>query len=199
MAKPKAPLFGFGASGKLGDAIVYGSWKGIDTAREYVVPANPNSSAQSIQRGFMAAAVADWHDVVQNGNSLDLEAWNRYAGVLGRMSGFNAYCREYVNVEVAGGTIPGFWRDYSEVATPAAAMDVEITCDGVVSQNITWRWGNSKTFFPFSLTAVSSAAGVFQPAAQNSNYAAGTRVYFYFTVGAAPSLIRSGLYTMLLT
>jgi len=61
MAKLKGPLFSLGASGQIGKTLVYMNWKGLDTVREYVVPANPQTSGQVTQRGFLTAAVAWIH------------------------------------------------------------------------------------------------------------------------------------------
>jgi len=61
MAKLKAPLLSLGASGKLGNAIVYFPWKGLHVAREYVVPSNPRTSGQLTQRGYLAQAVESIH------------------------------------------------------------------------------------------------------------------------------------------
>lgn len=61
MAKVKAPLFSFGASGKLAKSLVYFGWKGLNVVRSYVIPANPKSTAQNTQRGYLTAAVAAIH------------------------------------------------------------------------------------------------------------------------------------------
>ena len=58
MAKLTAPLFSFSASGAIAKSIVYFGWKGLNVARKYVIPANPKSDAQVIQRGYMKTAVA---------------------------------------------------------------------------------------------------------------------------------------------
>src|SRR3989304_1243517 len=58
MAKLKAPLLSFGASGKLADTLVYFPWKGLAVVRSYVIPANPNSAGQQTQRGIPTGAVA---------------------------------------------------------------------------------------------------------------------------------------------
>jgi len=50
MSKATAPLLSFGASGQIGQTLVYGKWKGVSYARRYVIPANPNSSEQQITR-----------------------------------------------------------------------------------------------------------------------------------------------------
>jgi len=63
MAKLTAPLFSFGASGKLADSLVFGSWKGLNIVRKYVIPANPQSDAQVIQRDYFEEAVDKVHAV----------------------------------------------------------------------------------------------------------------------------------------
>lgn len=50
MAKVTGPLYSMSASGKLGDAMVYFGWKGINVVRGYVIPSNPQSAAQGDQR-----------------------------------------------------------------------------------------------------------------------------------------------------
>lgn len=50
MPKVTAPLLSFGASGQIGNAQVYSSWKGIPYARRYVVPANPRTVKQVSNR-----------------------------------------------------------------------------------------------------------------------------------------------------
>ncbi|MBA7573714.1 hypothetical protein ES708_15512 [subsurface metagenome] len=62
MAKVKAPLFSFKASGKLADSLVYFGWKGLNCIRSWVVPANPKSDAQKLQRGYMKTGVPAIHD-----------------------------------------------------------------------------------------------------------------------------------------
>ncbi|GAI75819.1 unnamed protein product, partial [marine sediment metagenome] len=46
MAKLKGPLFSLGASGALGEAVVYFPWKGLNVVREYVIPSNPKTDPQ---------------------------------------------------------------------------------------------------------------------------------------------------------
>ncbi|MBA7589152.1 hypothetical protein ES708_31228 [subsurface metagenome] len=57
MAKLKAPLLSFGASGAIAKAIVYFPWKGLNCAREYVIPANPRTDPQTTQRGYLTTMV----------------------------------------------------------------------------------------------------------------------------------------------
>jgi len=49
-AKVTGPLFSISASGKIADAMVYFSWKGLSVVREWKVPANPQTGAQGDTR-----------------------------------------------------------------------------------------------------------------------------------------------------
>lgn len=60
MAKVTAPLLSFGASGQIGKAQVYGSWRGVDYARRYVTPANPRSTAQQLTRDLWSKLSTMW-------------------------------------------------------------------------------------------------------------------------------------------
>ncbi|MGI9863023.1 hypothetical protein SDD30_16730 [Moorella naiadis] len=46
MAKVTAPLMSMDASGALGKALVFAKWKGINYARRYTIPMNPNTVNQ---------------------------------------------------------------------------------------------------------------------------------------------------------
>lgn len=50
MAKVTGALFSMDASGKFGGALVFGKWKGRQTVRQLVTPANPNSAGQEEAR-----------------------------------------------------------------------------------------------------------------------------------------------------
>lgn len=199
MAKPKAPLFGFGASGKLGDAIVYGSWKGIDVAREYVVPANPNTAGQSTQRGYLTTAVGEWHDATNVLSATDKAAWNRLAGAQSSArSGFNEFVKRFVDEKVAGGT-PGHFFGIQNVTLTHNAFkaDIDDSLNGILV--VTLYVGNSKTFFSSSSTDA-QVGGLTSFAAFDTGFALGTTVYYYFEAGTpGVNYKRSGLYTGVLT
>lgn len=61
MAKLKAPLMSLGAQGKLGNALVFFGWKGLDVVREYVIPSNPRTDPQIEQRGYFTEGVEAIH------------------------------------------------------------------------------------------------------------------------------------------
>lgn len=56
MAKVKGPLLSLGASGQIGKSVVFGDWRGVKYAREHVVPANPNTTAQQTTRNTFKGA-----------------------------------------------------------------------------------------------------------------------------------------------
>lgn len=56
MAKVSGPLLSLDARGKIGGAIVFSGWKGIQTVRQLVTPANPRSADQLVTRAKLAVA-----------------------------------------------------------------------------------------------------------------------------------------------
>lgn len=75
MAKVSGPLFSMEASGKFGDALVFGKWKGRPTVRQLVTPANPNSQGQEDARNRMrvSGAIQSWVNttaLIASGESL---------------------------------------------------------------------------------------------------------------------------------
>lgn len=60
MAKLIGPLMSFGARGQIGKAMVTSKWKGIDYARQYVIPANPRTTAQQANRTRFALLREMW-------------------------------------------------------------------------------------------------------------------------------------------
>lgn len=60
MAKTVAPLLSFDAGGQIAKTQVYSRWKGRSYVRRYVIPANPNSPAQSAVRGAFSWLMKAW-------------------------------------------------------------------------------------------------------------------------------------------
>jgi hypothetical protein len=142
MAKVIAPLFSFGARGKLGDALVYFPWKGIHAVRTYVIPANPNSAGQQTQRGYLGNAVTDWHDIGLI--PLDVIAWDRHAATRpSSMSGFNSFVKDHLALQIGGDTPDmGFAATVVDDADNTFTMTIDE--DGAaVSVNL--QWGTSPT------------------------------------------------------
>lgn len=53
MAKVTGPLYSMSASGKIGNAMVFFGWKGVNVVRQWVIPTNKMSAIQGDQRIYM--------------------------------------------------------------------------------------------------------------------------------------------------
>ena len=88
MAKLHGPLFSLDARGQLGKTLVYSIWKGLNYARKYAIPSNPNTAAQQTIRGYFSAAVAAY----KLEDQATKDAWDAANSALGKpMTGFNYY------------------------------------------------------------------------------------------------------------
>lgn len=143
MAKVKAPLLSFSASGQIAKALVYFTWKGIGVVRQHVIPANPQTPLQDIQRGYFGDAVDEWHDTKYTAS--DVAAWNRYAAILAKpMSGFNAFVKQWLDLKVAAVVAPNPFFGCSIYSGGAGLMDVYGKEDGEATTAFC-DWGYSKT------------------------------------------------------
>jgi len=108
MAKWKSPFLSE-IKNKLGDSVVFSSWKGRQYMRSYVEPANPNTSDQQAFRESMSEAVNRWQGELV-GTPAE-EAYDQYATPQ-QISGFNLFVRyfqgsdiEITNTPTSGGDI----------------------------------------------------------------------------------------------
>lgn len=92
MAQPTAPLLSFAASGQIAKTLVYSRWKGRPYVRRYVIPANPQSTAQTVTRNTFA-----WGNQVWKLAPTDFQApWNAFAS--GQvLTGRNAFLSSVVS------------------------------------------------------------------------------------------------------
>lgn len=89
MAKLTGPLLSFGADGQIGKAMVTANWRGIAYARQYVVPANPRTTAQQNNRTRFALFREMWKLAPQEvRNTFDTFALGR------KFLGFNSFVGE---------------------------------------------------------------------------------------------------------
>lgn len=75
MGKVTAPLLSFDASGTIAKSVTFAKWRGVNYARQRVIPANPDSVDQQATRGTFAWLNNLWRympAVVQ-------ESWTAYA------------------------------------------------------------------------------------------------------------------------
>ena len=155
MAKVTGPLFSLSASGQLAKTLVYMKWKGIQDVRKYVVPANPNSALQVIQRGYFHTTIDLWHSTVWN--ALDKVAWNLLASVQDSvLSGFNTFVKLVTKAKVEVHT---FLPIYGMVVSAVDDQGFVLTAAGVTGEAYTCYYGTTKTNLSSS-TAVVNTDGV---------------------------------------
>jgi len=75
MARVSGPLLSLGASGQIAQTQVYSTWKGRPYVRRYVIPANPQSSEQTLTRNTFDWLQSVWRYMPSGA----LAAWNAYA------------------------------------------------------------------------------------------------------------------------
>ncbi|MBA7618147.1 hypothetical protein ES703_25468 [subsurface metagenome] len=198
MAKLKGPLFSLGASQQLGKALVYFGWKGLDLVREYVVPANPRTTLQVTQRGYLSDAVEAIHtaqaDATNPLDEADVVAYGLWASVVqAATTWFNQAVRNFIDVLVAG-NLPCVCSAGELDNTTAGQLDAEVylweaTCTAGV-----FRWGTSKTALINSETATITTQTA---AATISGLTAGVKYFVQFVadVGDPCEGAKSGIYT----
>ena len=150
MAKLKGPLFSLGASQKLGDALVYFAWKGLNVVREYVIPSNPKTTLQTTQRGYLTAAVAAIHTsqaLAAGGiNAIDIAACALWGSIYATpRTWFNQIVKNWIDQKVAS-LIPIIWQ--GGIVTPAATqitLTLGSVCESSLLTNALVKWGTSKT------------------------------------------------------
>lgn len=193
MAKLTAPLFSFKASGALASTLVYSNWKGINTARSYTIPANPDTAGQQTQRGYFGDAVDLWHTLGLTAD--DVAAWNRYAATLPNpQSGFNAFVGTVIDLLRGGISLAnlamGF--DGSIADSGSGQVDFSIEEDGSASA-VDFLWGYSPTAL-LNVAPGSEASNVWTAA--NVAAASGATVYMRARIEDGSNVVRgwSGIY-----
>ncbi|MBA7533075.1 hypothetical protein ES705_25310 [subsurface metagenome] len=152
MAKLKGPLMSLGASGKLADTLVFMSWKGLNTVREYVIPANPQTALQVAHREHFTAAVAGIHAAQARPdnplNETDQVAYSALATAKGKiMTWFNQVVKLWVDVEVAVKT-PCIYTDGDITDKDVSAIDAFIKLNEETGSTLAagrFHFGTSKT------------------------------------------------------
>src|SRR3990172_1942130 len=183
MAKLKAPLLSFGASGKLADTLVYFPWKGLAVVRSYVIPANPNSAGQQTQRGILTESVASWHALGLDDDDLTAS---------------NAFVKDFAALRVSGVIL----ADTDMCYNGGLVDDGDGTFSAAVStpagpDHVDMIWGYSPTSLINTVTdAVGPSPWTFAPA----NNVAGRTIYARFRAENAGGAARgwSGIYRLVM-
>ena len=210
MAKVNAPLFSFNASGKLANSLVYFPWKGIDSVRSYVVPANPNTAAQQTQRGYFEAAVDAIHDALAlAANGLDADDKTAMALLASTRATprtwFNEIVKLWADAKVAGNS--GCIYTDGTVSDPthdSIDLILYLNEEGAATiANGKFFFGTNKSALIYSKTAaVTPNTSVALVNSDCSAFiSAGNKIYWQFKPDAADpcELMNSGIYTFTAT
>jgi len=206
MAKLKAPLMSLGAAGAIGKTLVFFGWKGLDVVREYVIPANPKTAAQTTQRGYVTEAVAKIHATqALASNPLDADDVTAYA-LYGACAAtprtwFNQAVANWVNTRVAG-KIPCIFSDGTISDPTASSIDLIMYLNEKTASQLAagkFYFGSSKTALIHSATAtVTAGTSVALTSEDLSAFlTAGNKYYVQFRADAGDPCegVRSGIYT----
>lgn len=198
MAKLKAPLLSLGASGAIGKAIVYFPWKGLDCAREYVVPSNPKTAAQLAHRAILTEAVDGLHEVEAHAahplDETDRSAYALYASIEKSIrTWFNQVIGRWIIARV-NGEFPMVISD--STFTDPATTEITLSLWNMLRPDLNAFifWGTSKTSM-INSQACDSAAGEHE--AVMTGFVKGTKYYFQIRATATADdkyVMRSGIY-----
>lgn len=114
MAVVKGPLFSLDASGTVGGAVVYSTWKGRSYVRRHAVPANPKSAGQQSVRAMLRFLSQYWESL----STVQQAVWEARAAVT-NISPFNAF--------IAYNMTRWGLYDSPSIADPAAEDDTQGT------------------------------------------------------------------------
>lgn len=163
MAKLKGPLFSLGATQKLGGALVYFPWKGLNVVREYVIPANPRTDAQTTQRGYLSNAVDRIHTAQARAtNPLDEDDVSAYA-LWGSTfptprTWFNQICKNMIDQQVDGNDYPVY---YDGSATPGVdSLVMQLYAHYDPPDDGHFFYGTSKTALIHSIAAIIAGTSI---------------------------------------
>jgi len=196
VAKLKAPLFSLGASQQLGKALVYFGWKGLNVVREYVIPANPRTTAQTTQRGYLTDIVGKVHAAQASTThpltAIDVRAYALWASVVQTATTwFNQAVRNGIDQLKVGKRECVF---SGGVTTPGTdKLTVEIWSIGIAPTQGRFYWGTSRTALVNS-TPSTPVGG--SNAAEITGLTTGVK-YFWQFVPTLPATIlgaKSGIY-----
>lgn len=188
MAKLTAPLLSFNARGQVGKTLVMSGWKGLKTARQYVIPANPNTAGQQTQRGLMTNAVTAWKTA--GFTAIDKAAYDLAAlQASSPLSGFNIFTRYFLDCYVAGDV----WQNPTAGTTSAlGAAGFTFTQTVAADKGGTLYIGTSPT------AMLTPFAGVFDTDHYTytvTGLAASTKYFFYCNDTDSGFQAKTGIYT----
>lgn len=120
MARVTGPLFSMSASGSIGKALTYGTWKGREWVREWFKPENPKKPKQVNVRTALTLLIAHYQGLSPDSKTL----WDNYATPF-NMAGVNKFVSRGMNAYVSQLTVD--------------VLPVSVTHEGTVPAE-TWVW-----------------------------------------------------------
>jgi len=202
VAKLKAPLMSLGASGQLGKALVFFSWKGLNVVRQHIVPTNPKTQAQLDQRQLMTWAIEAVHEAQSTAaNKLgdtDKSAYALWAGIVQAATTWvNQAVRNQIDQYVAG-KHAAVYRG-GTIAVASGQVTITVYNTSIDPAGITegyFHYGTSKT--ALLSTSLATIDVVTRKATKAiAGLTNGMKYYFQFRPSALPDYIGnySGIYT----
>lgn len=186
-----------GASGALGKALVFFGWKGLDVVREYVVPANPKTTGQTTQRGYLADAVEAIHNAQAEAShaidSEDISAYALLASVIkSATTWFNQAVKLIIDNKVLGYQEGCYGDGHCTPGADQLTFELWFYFENAISAGTLW-YGTSKTALIHSIAATVAANKVSKVI---TGLTTGTKYYVQFrpTAPASTVAIRSGIY-----
>ena len=152
-----------GAAGALGKALVFFGWKGLDVVREYVVPANPKTSGQTTQRGYLSDAVTRVHWAQARAtNPLDEADISAYA-LKGSTQAtprtwFNEAIKMMVDCQVASKKYPLYYDGAASPGVASLGMQMYAHLDAPTAGK--FYYGTSKTALIRSIAATIAGSSI---------------------------------------
>jgi len=190
MAKVNGALFSLGARGKFAKTMVYMAWKGIDDVRQYVIPANPKTSAQTTQRGYMSDAVDSYKALPLN--ALDKQALSIWASTESRpMSGFNKFVKDWVDLKVASKT-PNPAYDFQVTSNAGGSVAIQVELGSAQACRVRYGTGLAYMTNTQNLTLKSGETKIYEGTI--SGQTSGANLYIQVEVQSGDNVIVSGIY-----
>ena len=205
MAKLKAPLLSLGAAGQIGKTVVYFGWKGLNVAREYVIPTNPRTALQTTQRGYLSDAVAAVHAAqALDPNPLAQVDITAYAALASVVEAATTWFNQVVKLWIAAkrlGRVPVIYRDGDIVDPTTTSIDITVRISeetGSQLANAHYYFGTSPTALIHSVDASITPGVLVELVAQDLSafLTAGVKYYFQIRpdVGDPCQGCNSGIY-----
>jgi len=196
LAKLKGPLFSLGASGAIGKTLVYFGWKGLDVAREYVIPANPQTTKQTTQRGHLTNIVGKIHTAQASAThpltALDISAYALWASVVqSATTWFNQAVRNGIDQLVKGLRECVF---SGGVVTPGTdQITIEVWSLGIAPTAGKFFYGTSRTAL---INSIGSTPVGGSNAAIITGLVTGVKYFMQFVPSAPATILgtKSGIY-----